>query len=139
MATKKTSEDKVVMFNGMLTYNRVETVDYKGRQLSTPINKLSILADDMDTVRKEVIENGVDVNNAFCPKWVRVDSVKYVNLKSKFNIPVKMDGLKDATQHDVNVGAKVKAKMVVKSNGNIYPVSMVVIENGKEFNPFDGM
>lgn len=136
---KKTTENMEVVFTGTLTYNRVETVDYKGRQLSAPVNKLSILADDMDATRKAVIDNGVDPTNAFCPKWVRDDSVKYVNLKSKFDIPVRMDGLKDATQKDVNVGAKVKVKMVVKSNGNIYPVSMVVTENGKEYNPFDGM
>lgn len=128
-----------VLFEGVLTYNRLETVDYKGRVLNSPVNKLSIKADDIGTLRKAVIKGGVKVDNPFCPKWVRDETCEYVNLKSKFDIPTKVDGLAKATQVDVNVGAKVKVKIVIKENGNIYPVSMVVLENGKEHNPFEGM
>lgn len=141
MAQKKTieSKDTNIIFDGVLTYNRVETTDYKGRVLATPVNKLSVKADLIADVRKKVIDAGVDVSNPFCPKWIRDDSCEYVNLKSKFDIPTKLDSIADATQKDVNVGAKIKIKMVVKSNGNIYPVSIKVIENGAEYNPFDGM
>lgn len=133
--------EKTILFNGNCTYNRRETTDYRGRNLSAPVNKLSFKLEekDMKTLRKEVIGAGVDVNNAFCPKWVKDETCEYVNLKSKFDIPVKVDGLAEATQNDLNIGAKCKVKIIIKPNGNIYPVSVVVEENGAEYNPFEGM
>lgn len=136
MAKKQNSKE--IIFTGVLTYNRKETTDYKGNPLTSPVNKLSFKGDDMATLRKDVIEAGVDPNNAFCPKWVKDETCNYVNLKSKFDIPVLLDDNK-TNQSDVNLGAKCTVKITVKPNGNIYPVSFVVEENGAEFNPFEGM
>lgn len=136
MAKVKTKE---IIFEGTMTYNRKEETDYRGRALTAPVNKVSFKADDIATVRKEVIDAGVDPTNPFTPKWIKDESCEYVNLKSKFDIPAKVEGLANATQKDVNIGAKCKVKIIVKDNGNIYPVAFSVIENGAEYNPFEGI
>lgn len=140
MAKDNSTKDVSIIFDGVMTYNRLETKDYRGRALANPVNRFSVKADDISAVRQDVIATGfVDVEDRFCPKWLRDDTVEYVNLKSRFDVPTKIDNLEQTTHCDINVGAKVRVKMIVKADGNIYPISFKVLENGAEHNPFEGM
>lgn len=76
------------------------------------------------------------------PTWYK-NKDGYMNLTSKFGIPVKdTDGKVitfDTWIHEYNVvGAVVNIKTIQK-DGAIYPYAIVVVEDGEELNPFEGM
>ena len=76
------------------------------------------------------------------PTWYK-NKDGYMNLKSKFDIPVKdTDGKVitfDTWIHEYNaVGAVVNIKTIQK-DGTIYPSAIVVVEDGEELNPFEDM
>ena len=76
------------------------------------------------------------------PTWYK-NKDGYMNLTSKFDIPVKdTDGKVitfDTWIHEYNVvGAVVNIKTIQK-DGVIYPSAIVVVEDGEEINPFEDM
>ena len=76
------------------------------------------------------------------PTWYK-NKDGYMNLTSKFDIPVKdTDGKVitfDTWIHEYNaVGALVNIKTIQK-DGVIYPSAIVVVEDGEELNPFEDM
>ena len=76
------------------------------------------------------------------PTWYK-NKDGYMNLTSKFDIPVKDTNGKvitfDTWIHEHNVvGAVVNIKTIQK-DGVIYPSAIVVVEEGEELNPFEDM
>ena len=76
------------------------------------------------------------------PTWYK-NKDGYMNLTSKFDVPVKdTDGKVitfDTWIHKYNVvGAVVNIKTIQK-DGVIYPSAIVVVEDGEDINPFEGM
>lgn len=138
---------KEVLFKGILTYNRVEEFDYRGRKLQTPVNKLSfkLEKDEMKKAINEILKAGddmkasFDLNSNFTPKFLKEEGHEYITLKSIYHIPCKVDNRADANESDVNVGAECLVKISVDDKNRIYPVSVVVEKNGADYNPFAGM
>ena len=83
-----------------------------------------------------------DCGSKFTPTWLK-DAEGYMNLKSKFDIPVKdVKGRKisidDWIKSETATGSRVKVKIRQKE-GAIYPVAISILEDGAAVDPFEGM
>lgn len=109
--TKFNSEEKNhITVNGEIPYDKITAFDNSGAKLT--------------------------------PTWYK-NKDGYMNLTSKFDIPVKDTDGKVITfgtwiQEYNAVGAIVNIKTIQK-DGVIYPVALVVVEDGEELNPFEDM
>lgn len=76
------------------------------------------------------------------PTWYK-NRDGYMNLASVFNIPVLTENnlkikFSDWISEYNTVGATVNVK-VIQKDGAVYPVSIKVLKDGEEINPFEGL
>lgn len=87
-----------------------------------------------------------DTPEKMIPSWYKKQE-GYMNLSSKFDIPVRREG-RDSTmsewmdeqaekEYSCN-GSTVRVK-IKQADGVIYPVAVVVLEDGSPADPFEGM
>lgn len=84
-------------------------------------------------------EAGKKMTPSFLKKKEKIEDTEeeciYLNYHSKYEIPIKGD-VNDF--EDILPGAKVKVATVFKDCA-FYPRAIIVVENGEEINPFEGM
>lgn len=126
---------KLVVVEGVVTSARVGSSKFD----DTIKNRLSVKCEDgiipYDGI-KPFYEN---VGSKMTPKWIKEES-GYINVSSKFDIPVKDTFGKQITfeefiESTTAIGSKVRLALTVKE-GCIYPNAFVVIEDGEEVDPF---
>lgn len=135
-SNKENNETKKwVVVEGVVTSARVGSSKFD----DTIKNRLSIKCED-GVINYDVIKPFYEnVGSKMTPKWVK-DESGYVNVSSKFDIPVK-DTLgnkitfEEFTESATAIGSKVKLALTVKE-GCVYPNAFVVIEDGEEVDPF---
>lgn len=76
------------------------------------------------------------------PKWYKEQN-GYINLVSRYDIPVRSTKGRQITFEEWleefnTIGAKVKVKINEK-DGAVYPMAIVVLEDGEDLNPFEGL
>ena len=103
-----------------------------------PKNRLTLYNPDFDYT---LITAYDEAPTKLTPSWFK-DAEGYINLNSKFDIPVKdQDGtiltFEEWVLTDTN-NAIVKAKIRQKE-GSVYPVALVVMEPGEPVDNFAGM
>ena len=131
---------EIFTFKGTLTKCRFEN-GYMGKgdkawrislKLATPLT--SDIKDKILSILK------IDKNDRFCPKWLKDNDSKYINVHSKFDIPcqsVFKDRLLDMDMEtELFEGAEVILAIKVKEGG-VYPHAIRVLKNGEPFNPFE--
>ena len=89
------------------------------------------VSEGMDTLRKLYSDTCA---SPLRPKWEKDLTETVVNLKLNFELPVR--GVE--TFSDINPDAEMTVKVKVKETG-IYPMAIVVSNNGKPVDPFEGM
>lgn len=128
-------------FKGTLTKCRFE-YGYMGKgdkawRISLKLDKplTSDIKDKIISILK------IDINDRFCPNWLKKNDSEYINVHSKFDIPCQLL-IKDNRLVDIDieselfVGADVILTIKVKEGG-VYPHSIRVLKNGVPFNPFE--
>ena len=131
---------EIFTFKGKLTKCRFET-GYMGKgdkawRISLKLDN-PLTADIKDKILSIL---KIDKNDRFCPKWLKDNDSKYINVHSKFNIPcqsVFKDRLLDMDMEtELFEGAEVILAIKVKEGG-VYPHAIRVLKNGEPFNPFE--
>ena len=110
--------------------------------------KLTSDPEKIKSAVKEILSvTGIDPKDTFTPRWIKdcaeeiPDDDIYINTHTAFNIPCSLKS-KDGAKFDLDFetelfeGAKVIIALNCKKEG-IYPASILVLENGKPFNPFE--
>lgn len=147
----KTSKTIKVNVRGVLCKCRYER-GYKGKgdkqwrisvKVSTDREKMK------EKVKKILDSTGLDISDRFTPRWLKYvcedtynDGELYVNTHTAFDVPTA----KRVNGNDVEIdfetelfeGADVILTLNCKETG-IYPSSIYVLENGKPYNPFEGI
>ena len=131
--TKETK--KQVIVEGLITSARFG----KSRFDDTEKNRLSVKCEDGAIPYEIFDEFYKTVGNKLTPTWLK-DRNGYVNVSSKFDIPVKTTTgrvitFEDLIESTTCIGSKVKLALNVKE-GATYPISLVIIEDGEESDPF---
>lgn len=134
-ATKTTNKEEIFKFTAKVVRAFVGTTEYDDKSK----NRVTLFAEDLDY---SAIWAYNDCGPKFTPAWMK-DAEGYINLASKYDIPVKdIDGNKlsfdDWLEAGMYRGAIVKAK-IRQTEGAVYPVCLVVVEDGEEFDPFEDM
>ena len=131
---------EIFTFKGTLTKCRFEP-GYMGK--GDKAWRISLKLDNSLTaeIKDKIISIlKIDKNDRFCPKWLKDDDSKYINVHSKFNIPcqsVYKDRLLDMDMEtELFEGAEVILAIKVKEGG-VYPHAIRVLKNGEPFNPFE--
>ena len=147
----KTSKSIKVNVRGVLCKCRYER-GYKGKG-----DKQWRISVKVSTDREKMIEKtekildstGLDISDVFTPKWLKDvcadtynDGELYVNTHTAFDVPT----VKRVNGNDVEIdfetelfeGADVIITLNCKETG-IYPSAILVLENGKPYNPFEGI
>ena len=126
---------KVLVVEGVVTSARVGTSKFD----DTIKNRLSIKCEDGVIPYDEIKPYYEGVGSKLTPKWVK-DENGYINVSSKFDIPVK-DSLgniitfNEFAESRTPIGSKVRLSITVKE-GCVYPNAFVVLEDGTEVDPF---
>lgn len=102
----------------------------------------SRIAIKSDAIPYDSITAYQDAGPRMTPAWFK-DKSGYINASSRFNIPVLNDkgrelSFEDWIETGIAIGSKVRAKFTQKE-GAIYPVAIMVLENGEKIDPFEGM
>lgn len=131
----KTNKEEIFKFTAKVVRAFTGTTEYDDKNK----NRVTLFAEDLDY---SAIWAYNDCGPKFTPAWLK-DAEGYINLASKYDIPVKdIDGNKlsfdDWLEAGLYRGAIVKAK-IRQTEGAVYPVCLVVVEDGEEFDPFDDM
>lgn len=150
---KENKENKAIKVNvrGILCKCRYER-GYKGKgdkqwrisvKVSTDRGKMK------EKVEKILDSTGIDISDVFTPRWLKDvsndiynDGELYINTHTAFDIPVA----KRVNGNDVEIdfetelfeAADIILTLNCKETG-IYPASILVLENGKPYNPFEGI
>ena len=150
---QENKENKAIKVNvrGILCKCRYER-GYKGKgdkQWRLAI-KVSTSRDKMkEKVEKLLDYTGIDISDVFTPKWIKdvcedtyTDGELYVNTHTAFDVPtVRRTNGGDVEldfETELFEGADVIMTLNCKSTG-IYPGAILVLENGKPYNPFEGI
>lgn len=140
MAGKKNQLEVEVLENGDLVFTAtvkrafIGTTKYDDKVK----NRVTLYNPDFDYTLITAYDNAPA---KLTPSWFK-DAEGYINLNSKFDIPVKdKDGtiltFEEWALTDTN-NAIVKAKIRQKE-GSVYPVALVVLEEGEPVDNFAGM
>lgn len=82
-----------------------------------------------------------DTRDKYIPGWYKKRE-NNITLKSRYNIPVKLNGNVVTFQEWVDTGrvknAIIKARITQKPDA-VYPVAFVVVEEGEEIDYFEGL
>ena len=133
--TEATNKEEIYKFTAKVVRAFTGTTEYDDKNK----NRVTLLSEDLDY---SAIWAFNDCGPKYTPAWLK-DAEGYINLASKFDIPVKdKNGNKisfdDWLEEGLYRGAIVKAK-IRQTEGAVYPVCLVVIEDGEEFDPFEDM
>lgn len=133
--TEATNNEEIFKFTGKVVRAFTGTTDYDDKEK----NRVTLFAEDLDY---SAIWAFNDCGPKYTPAWLK-DAEGYINLASKYDIPVKdKKGRKisfdDWLEDGLYRGAIVKAK-IRQTEGAVYPVCLVVVEDGEEFDPFEDM
>lgn len=122
---------------------------YVGGAKNDP-EKLNRLAIKSDSIPYESITAFEGSKDRYIPAWFK-DKTGYINLKSRYNIPVKdskatqFQGLKGHTidfaefvERETVIGSKVRIS-IIQRDGALYPKALVVLEDGEPKDPFEGL
>lgn len=132
----KASETKqVLVVEGVVASARVGTSKFD----DTIKNRLSLKCEDGIIPYDEIKPFYEGVGSKLTPKWVK-DENGYINVSSKFDIPVKdslgnIISFRDFAESRTPIGSKVRISITVKE-GCVYPNAFVVLEDGTEVDPF---
>ena len=126
---------KILVVEGVITSARVGSSKFD----DTIKNRLSIKCEDGVIPYDEIKPFYENVGSKMTPKWIKEES-GYVNVSSKFDIPVKDSfgkqiTFEEFTESTTAIGSKVRLALNVKE-GCVYPTAFVVIEDGEEIDPF---
>lgn len=140
MAGKKNQPEVEVLENGDLVFVATVKRAFIGatKYDDKVKNRVTLYNPDFDYTLITAYDNAPA---KFTPSWFK-DAEGYINLNSKFDIPVKdKDGtiltFEEWVLTDTN-NAIVKAKIRQKE-GSVYPVELVVLEEGEPVDNFAGM
>ena len=150
---KENKEYKAIKVNvrGILCKCRYER-GYKGKgdkQWRISI-KVSTSRDKMkEKVEKILDSTGIDISDVFTPKWLKdvyadtyADGELYVNTHTSFDVPTvrRTNGCDTELDFETELfeGADVIMTLNCKPTG-VYPGAILVLENGKPYNPFEGI
>lgn len=141
MAGKKNQQNEVeVLENGDLVFVATVKRAFVGatKYDDKVKNRLTLYNPDFDYKLITAYDNAPA---KLTPSWFK-DAEGYINLNSKFDIPVKDINGEIITFEDFALtetgNAIVKAKIRQK-DGSIYPVALVVLEEGEPVDHFAGM
>lgn len=129
---------KLIVVEGVVTSARVGSSKFD----ETIKNRLSIKCEEGVINYNDIKPFYENVGSKMTPKWIKEES-GYVNVSSKFDIPVKdtfgrQITFEEFTESATAIGSKVKLALTVKE-GCIYPNAFVVIEDGEEVDPFKNL
>ena len=129
---------KILVVEGVVTSARVGSSKFD----ETIKNRLSIKCEEGVINYDDIKPFYENVGSKMTPKWIKEES-GYVNVSSKFDIPVKdtfgrQITFEEFTESTTAIGSKVKLALTVKE-GCIYPTAFVVIEAGEEVDPFKNL
>lgn len=147
----KSSKSIKVNVRGVLCKCRYER-GYKGKgdkqwrisvKVSTDREKMK------EKVEKILDTTGLDISDRFTPRWLKdvsadtyEDGELYINTHTAFDVPAakRVNGNYVDIDFETELfeGADVIITMNCKETG-IYPSSIYVLENGKPYNPFEGI
>ena len=134
--TKETKETKKqVIVEGLITSARFG----KSRFDDTEKNRLSVKCEE-GVIPYEIFDEFYKtVGNKLTPTWLK-ERNGYINVSSKFDIPVKTVNGRTITFADLIetttcIGSKIKLALNVKE-GATYPISILILEEGEENDPF---
>ena len=140
MAGKKNQHEVEVLENGDLVFTATVKRAFIGatKYDDKVKNRVTLYNPDFDYSLITAYDNAPA---KLTPSWFK-DAEGYINLNSKFDIPVKdKDGtiltFEEWVLTDTN-NAIVKAKIRQKE-GSVYPVALVVLEEGEPVDNFAGM
>lgn len=133
---------KVVISNGIVLSARYGTTKHsKVDMYRVSVRYTDEAMEELIEVGKEFFkEAGKKMTPSFLKKREVIEDTGveciYLNYHSKYEIPVKGNSVNEVT--DILPGARVKVATVFKE-GAFYPRAILVLENGEEINPFEGM
>lgn len=140
MAGKKNQPEVEALENGDLVFTATVKRAFIGatKYDDKVKNRVTLYNPDFDYTLITAYDNAPA---KLTPSWFK-DAEGYINLNSKFDIPVKdKDGtiltFEEWVLTDTN-NAIVKAKIRQKE-GSVYPVALVVLEEGEPVDNFAGM
>lgn len=131
--TKETK--KQVIVEGLITSARFG----KSRFDDAEKNRLSVKCEE-GVIPYEIFDEFYkSVGNKLTPTWLK-ERNGYINVSSKFDIPVKTVNGRTITFADLIetttcIGSKIKLALNVKE-GATYPISILILEDGEENDPF---
>lgn len=129
---------KLLVVEGVVTSARVGSSKFD----ETIKNRLSIKCEEGVINYDDIKPFYENVGSKMTPKWIKEES-GYVNVSSKFDIPVKdtfgrQITFEEFTESATAIGSKVKLALTVKE-GCVYPTAFVVLEEGEEVDPFKNL
>ena len=131
-----------MIIKGKLSSCKREQKEFKGIQAKEKLYVTLAEVELSDKKMAELKEAFKDAGKKFTPKWL-LEFKGYVNLATEYALPCKdLEG----NEHDSietflketkfpYLGAEVKAALNVK-DGAIYPNSILILSEGKPYNPF---
>lgn len=132
---KEVKKNEDLIFTGTVkkAYNGSTKYDEEAK------NRVTIYNPDFPYEKITAYEN---VGSKMQPGWYK-EAEGYINLSSKFDIPVRNSQGKEITfeawiNGDDTHNATVKVKIRQK-DGAIYPICIVVLQDGEPVDPFEGM
>ena len=139
--TSKQEEKKgkeIVIVEGTVVSARIGTSRFDDKEKC----RLSIKCEPttLDYVKfDKAFEKG---GSRLTPNWVK-NKDGYINLNSKFDIPVKdingkVISFEEFTEKSTALGSRIIISLSIKE-GAVYPVAFKVLEEGEEINPFEGL
>lgn len=145
----KTSKSNKVNVRGVLCKCRYER-GYKGK--GDKQWRISVkVTTDREKMRRKVEKildsTGLDISDRFTPRWLKDvcedsynDEELYINTHTAFDIPAakRVNGTNIPMDFETELfeGADVILTLNCKETG-IYPSAILVLENGKPYNPFE--
>lgn len=94
---------------------------------------------EASNINREVFDK-LYKNNKFAPKWYTDNNYNTINLKTKYEIPVKYEGkvlsIDDFIEDGRTNNATIQIKLKITDNC-VYPKSINVIEMGTKYDPFE--
>lgn len=101
--------------------------------------RLSVFSEVIDYTEFTAFDNS---GAKLTPAWFK-DQKGYINLSSKFDIPVmNTDGEEITTEEWLDTKKAVHSFIKLKvrqKEGAVYPAAIIVVEDGEEADPFAGM
>ena len=103
------------------------------------LNRLAIKSDAIPYESITAFEGSKD---RYIPAWFK-DKTGYINLKSRYNIPVKDSkghaiDFAEFVERETVIGSKVRIS-INQRDGALYPKAFVVLEDGEPKDPFEGL